>query len=759
MGVRVAAPIARNHPLAAGAAGRCWKHAAGALVLSAAGQACLAQSATPGTAIVLEPVTAEAPRLSATAAAQVRLEALPGGVAAIGQQDMVEQGNVTLGRALRSVPGVVVQQFFGGNDQPRVQIRGSGLQQNPVERGILMLQDGLPLNRADGSYIVGFANPQQAETIEVYRGYTANRLGATVLGGALNFTSPTGSTAPGAQITASGGSFGQVGVNAQAGFARERYDASIQVGIDRRDGYRDYNDSQRVSVGGNVGVVLSDNVRTRVFAGYTKLEFDVAGPLNRAAMDANPRQVSSGPRLIAPGVAVNPGPNVVRDRPEREAEQFRFGTRTTATLGAHLIDGALGYTYTDDTFRFPISSGVRTTKGGDVTAVLRYAWQPDSSAPLPLFETTAQYSIGSATREYFVNRSGASGVQFGDNDLDAQTLSLYAGFNIPFARDFTFSPAIAWSYATRDNDDRYSRPTRPTIAYNPGNPTVLLPNGAVPAVSSSYGRSYDGWTPSVALSYRPAEQQTTFVALSRSFEPPTHDDLFATVNGTPNSSAGRPNPAAPNQPAAVFTTPDLDAQTATTLEAGWRGRHERFSWDAVTYYSWVDNELLNLRDVSGVSLGAVNAGKTRHFGIELGVGARLTGWLSGRLAYTYQDFRFHDDPVVSDNRLAGAPRHIIDAMVQVQPTEAWRVQGMVRWLPEKTPVDNANTLYAPAYTVVDLRTDYRITERLTVFAEVTNVFDETYASSTLVVDQARSDQAVYLPGDGRAFYAGITSRF
>jgi iron complex outermembrane receptor protein len=179
----------------------------------------------------------------------------------------------------------------------------------------------------------------------------------------------------------------------------------------------------------------------------------------------------------------------------------------------------------------------------------------------------------------------------------------------------------------------------------------------------------------------------------------------------------------------------------------------------VTYYSWVDNELLNLRDVSGVSLGAVNAGKTRHFGIELGVGARLTGWLSGRLAYTYQDFRFHDDPVVGDNRLAGAPRHIIDAMVQVQPTEAWRVQGMVRWLPEKTPVDNANTLFAPAYTVVDLRTDYRITERLTAFAEVTNVFDETYASSTLVVDQARSDQAVYLPGDGRAFYAGITSRF
>lgn len=115
-----------------------------------------------------------------------------------------DDGNPTLSKALRQVPGVVVQDFFGGNDQPRIQIRGSGLQQNPVERGITVLQNGLPINRADGSYVVGLANPSQAETLEVYRGYVANRLGATVLGGALNFVSPTGSSAPGVRFTLSG---------------------------------------------------------------------------------------------------------------------------------------------------------------------------------------------------------------------------------------------------------------------------------------------------------------------------------------------------------------------------------------------------------------------------------------------------------------------------------------------------------------------------------------------------------------------------
>jgi len=317
------------------------------------------------------------------------------------------------------------------------------------------------------------------------------------------------------------------------------------------------------------------------------------------------------------------------------------------------------------------------------------------------------------------------------------------------------SPAISYAFATRNNDDTYRLPTRPTIAYNPGNPTVLLPNGAVPAQSTSYARTYDGWSPSLALSYRPDNIQTFFAAGSRSFEPPTHDDLLATVNGTPNSSPGRLNPPQPFAPLAAFTTPDLKAQTATTIEGGWRGRTERFSWDAVVYHSWVDNELLSLRDATGASLGAVNADRTTHFGIELGVGAKLTDRLSGRVAYTFQDFRFDNDPVRSNNRLAGAPPHLIHVQLQYQATEAWMLQGAVRWSPGRVPVDNMNTLYANSYVVADLRTEYKINKTFRVFGEITNLFNETYASSTLIVDQARPDQAAFLPGDGRGFYAGI----
>jgi iron complex outermembrane receptor protein len=150
--------------------------AAAALLAGASGQA-LAQSATPGSAIVLDPIVITGESGVEGSTLSQRLSALPGGVALVEREEMTRSANLTASRALSMVPGVVVQDFFGANDQPRLQIRGSGLQQNPVERGILMLQDGLPLNRADGSYIVGFMNPNAASALEIYRGYMANRLG------------------------------------------------------------------------------------------------------------------------------------------------------------------------------------------------------------------------------------------------------------------------------------------------------------------------------------------------------------------------------------------------------------------------------------------------------------------------------------------------------------------------------------------------------------------------------------------------------
>ncbi|HEX7074826.1 MAG TPA: TonB-dependent receptor, partial [Hyphomicrobiaceae bacterium] len=588
------------------------------------------QSAAPGTTVELSPIVIEggAPQPGSVTGAESlgeargdgeegsavdratrTLDAIAGGTAVVASQEMPPQAGTSLSEALAFVPGVVVQDFFGSNDQPRLQIRGSGLQQNPSERGTLVLQDGLPINRADGSYIVGLADPKSAAFMEVYRGYTANRLGATVLGGAINFVSPTGITAPGADVAAEFGSFGQFTTNAQAGARQGDLDAHASLSYTERDGFRQHNESERANFNMNVGARVNENISTRLFVGYTDLAFDVVGPLSRDLLEQNPKQICSGPPNCK-------GPNVGRDDPRREAEQFRIGSRTTARFGANRFDFGLGYTYTDDSFTFPIAGGVRDTVGGDLTTVLRYAYAPDPSRALPLFEVTGQYVVGSADRRYFINDKGKKGPLFGDNELDSSTLSVNAGFNIPLTERLTVSPALAYSYATRENKDVYKGATRPYLAF-----PMPQPFGETPFKDTSYDHSYSAWTPSLALSYEIARGQSVFAALSRSFEPPTHDDLIATINGSPNSSAGAPAlppTETPPPPRDAFATPDLDAQTATTLEGGWKGRTDRLAWSAIAYYSWVKDELLNLRDETAVSLGAVNADKTTHFGVELG---------------------------------------------------------------------------------------------------------------------------------------------
>ena len=702
----------------------------------------LAQSAAPGSTVMLEEIVVDGRGEPAAGEAQARrrLEATAGGTAVVSTRTLEGKANLSIADSLNAVPGVIASSFLGGNDQPKIHIRGSGLQTNPVERGLLMLQDGLPINRADGSYIVGLIDPRQADFIEVFRGYTANRLGATVLGGAINFASPTGSSAPGAEISLEGGSFGNVRTSIQGGVRKDNLDALVQYSYGQRDGYRAWNASERSNFNFNAGAKLSDIVSTRVYVGYTDLGFEVPGPLSWNRMKADPTQAAPGPIVIG-GVGTEPGPNALRDRPRRDTEQVRVGSRTTATFGAHVVDVALGYTHTDDAFRFPVATGLRLTEGGDFTTSLRYAYQPDKSAALPLFEATAMYVTGSSDRLYANNFRGSQTTTYGKNDLAADTLSLYSGFNIPVSA-FTISPAISYMRATRENTDTYGLATRPTVN------AVSGATGAVAATNTSFSRSYDAVNPSLSLLYNFAPDNVAFAAVSRSYETPTFDDLIEASGGTPNTSP------------TGFNTPDLKGQSATTLEAGLRGVNGRFAWDAVVYHSWLEDELIRTANAAGGNAATVNADKTTHFGVELGARVKITDQVSARVTYAYQDFRFTDDATYGNNRIAGAPRHFVVTALRYVANPQWWVEGEVQWIPDDVPVDNANTLFSQAWAIVNLRTNYKFNGTYSAFAEARNLFDANYAASTLTLGRAsRADQAAFLPGDGRSFYVGAKAKF
>ncbi|GIX39905.1 MAG: hypothetical protein KatS3mg128_0954 [Silanimonas sp.] len=144
-------------------------------------------------------------------AARKRLAERAGGTAVI-DGERYRQGRVsTLNDALGFAAGVFVQPRFGA-EESRLSIRGSGLQRTFHGRGIVVLQDGIPVNLADGGFDMQSLDALMARYIEVWRGPNALEHGAATLGGPSSTSRPLGTTPragacaarPGASVTAAG---------------------------------------------------------------------------------------------------------------------------------------------------------------------------------------------------------------------------------------------------------------------------------------------------------------------------------------------------------------------------------------------------------------------------------------------------------------------------------------------------------------------------------------------------------------------------
>ena len=150
------------------------------------------------------PATPTAPTLDE---ARARAALVAGGTAVIDADSYKDGRTSTLQDALGFAPGVFIQPRFGA-EESRLSIRGSGIQRTFHGRGITLLQDGASVNLADGGFDFQAIEPLATRYIEVYRGANALVYGSTTLGGAINYVSPTGYTAPALSARLEAGSYG-----------------------------------------------------------------------------------------------------------------------------------------------------------------------------------------------------------------------------------------------------------------------------------------------------------------------------------------------------------------------------------------------------------------------------------------------------------------------------------------------------------------------------------------------------------------------
>ena len=189
--------------------------------------------------------------------------------------------------------GVYVQPRFGA-EEARISIRGSGLQRTFHGRGLKLMQDGVPLNLADGSFDFQAVEALSARYVEVWRGANALQYGAGNLGGAVNFVSPNGYNSDLVRARAEAGSFGYRRGHLSGGNVIGGFDFYVATSAFEQEGFRRHAQQDTRRHFANLGFQLSPALETRFYVGHVESDSELPGSITRAQLALDPRAANSG---------------------------------------------------------------------------------------------------------------------------------------------------------------------------------------------------------------------------------------------------------------------------------------------------------------------------------------------------------------------------------------------------------------------------------------------------------------------------------
>lgn len=712
-------------------------------LLAFASGSLLAQTAPPTdkpttlpTVIVTDKASGESLTIPSYEQKKEELTRVPGGTAIVDGEKLREGRATTLKDALDYAPGVFVQPRFGA-EEARISIRGSGLQRTFHGRGLKLLQDGVPLNLADGGFDFQAVDPLTARYIEVYRGANALQYGGTTLGGAVNFVSYNGKDDPGFGFRGELGSWESWRAQLYGAGVEGPLDYYLSVSTANTEGYRDHSRQENLRVFGNIGYTFSEDLETRFYFTYAHTDSELPGDLTLQQLRNNPRQAARN--------AFMPIFDFVLSDWHRDFDLYRIANRTTWKDGDDTLTLSSFYAYKelDHPILFVIDQ-----QSHDFGVDLRYDGKGQ------LFGLRNELTLGmSAVFGYlddqrYENVFGARGFKFADVSQFSTNLDWYLRESLYVTDTVALVVGGQISYARRENDDNL-----------PASP--LHPD-------SSETQDWWGYSPQIGVLWDVTPEAQVFFNVSRSFEPPSFGELTAPATGG-------------------FGLVNLDAQTATTIEVGTRGDIGRVRWDLAYYYAWIDNELIEQSVAPGLSQ-TINAGDTIHQGVELGLevdvveglfvrgGAAPVSAKSGknvqpvkaapkdritlRQNYLYNGFRFDGDVEFNNNEIAGIPPHYFRTELVYEHPCGFYVGPNLEWVPQGYFVDHTNTLKTDSYALLGFRIGYRQEKGFSCYVEARNLTDEHYAATTSVVGRAGPfNSNLFLPGDGRSVFAGIEYRW
>jgi iron complex outermembrane receptor protein len=651
---------------------------------------------------------------------------IPGGVSVLDGDELLQRNVSSLEDMMRYVPGVWAPSHTS-TDNVFLSSRGSNLDATNYDmNGVKMLQDGLPVTTADGNNHNRILDPLSASRAIFARGSNAMSYGASNLGGAINFISPTARDVDPLELYINGGSHGsvQTRVTAATLFAEGQGDGLITLEGKHWDGYRGHNRQDREGLYSNIGWQFSDEIDTRFYLTYVDNDQELAGALTKFDLSDDPEQAA---------------PKAESGHYQVDVETWRLANKTTIKINDQ-SSLEVGISWEKQRLYHPIVDKVLVDFDG-----------PGPKPPVEVFSlliNTDHRELAGLVRYKleWENHNLLAGIHFGQNDVSggqyrndggranglttridnsARSVETYLLDRWQFAPKWRLEYGLQGVYAEREVKNE-------TVASS----TVRKP-----------GDDYHSINPRLGLTYTLNDDVDLFTNVSRVYEAPTNYELEDDIRGSGET---------------------LDAMRGVVFEVGSRGQHQwgrhSWNWDASLYYARIRDEILSVDDpmAPGTSLSA-NVDKTTHAGLELLTGAR---WLlddAGRhtleplLNFTFNHFRFDDDPVYGNNDLPAAPGFVARAELLYRNANGLYA-GPTLDVVDDRYVDFNNSYEVDNYSLVGFRSGYEGT-KWRVFLEFRNLLDRDYVSTHSVVDRYNSSSEIFYGGEPRSVYAGLHLRF
>ncbi|RAI59419.1 TonB-dependent receptor family protein [Roseicella frigidaeris] len=636
---------------------------------------------------------------------RARVEQAPAAVRFIDSEQFENRRAFNLRDMLQETPGLFVQERYG--QELRLSIRGSGITRGFHLRGVEVLQDGIPVNLADGSGDFYQIDPLAVRSVAVYPGGNGLAFGASTLGGAINFTTATAHTAEAPTILrAEGGTFGTWRLSGQASQVFGNADALANYSHFSTDGWRQHSRGQYDQFNGNVGYRLSDRVETRFYAGVYITRQQLPGSLTLSQALNTPTMAG------AAQIAQNQARNVWAER---------FANRTSVRLDAGQVD--IDSWIIHKSLYHPIFQ-VIDQDGLSWGIAPRWSQAFTIGGLRDELILGGRYFAGTNDALQYVNTRGSRGALTANGQQAARNYELFLENRLWVTPSLAL---VAGAKALRNDRDYENRLT-----------------------GQRYSSTYDGFNPKLGLLWQPRTELQFFTNITRSQDVPDFSDQLQTVG---------------NRPVWV----PLEAQRAWTVELGTRGRFARGGWDLALFRSNLRGQMLQYTLDPSIPAGTFNAGNTVNQGVELAArydlaqdmlaaGDRLT---LGQV-WTFNDFRFRNDRQYGDNRIAGLPPHVLRTTLAYAQPDRFFLRPALDWVPQGAWADYANTLRANSYIKLGLEAGVTLAPGITLFLDARNLTNKRYVSDLSTITDARApgvSTAVFYPGEGRSLYVGTRFAF